>query len=74
MVIDVRRCWAPKPMRSLWQAMLAREYTYAYAADVATRQMDSLILPKVNTSCMQRLQSFQSSLGTGSIDHRETLD
>jgi hypothetical protein len=29
---DVRRCWAPKPMRPLCQAMLTHEYTYAYAA------------------------------------------
>ncbi len=28
---DVRRCWAPKPMRPLCQAMLTHEYTYAYA-------------------------------------------
>ncbi|MCR2832285.1 transposase [Acidithiobacillus ferrooxidans] len=51
---DVRRCWAPKPMRPICQAMLTHEYTYAYAAvDVATGKMDSLILPQVNTSCMQ---------------------
>ena len=51
---DVRRCWAPKPMRPLCQAMLTHEYTYAYAAvDVVTGKMDSLILPQVNTSCMQ---------------------
>ena len=34
---DVRRCWAPRPMRPLCQAMLTHEYTYAYAAvDVQT--------------------------------------
>ncbi len=53
-ISDVRRCWAPKPMRPICQAMLTHEYTYAYAAvDVVTGQMDSLILPQVNTSCMQ---------------------
>ena len=26
---DVRRCWAPKPVRPLCQAMLTHEYTYA---------------------------------------------
>ena len=51
---DVRRCWAPKPMRPLCQAMLTHEYTYAYAAvDVLTGELDSLILPHVNTHCMQ---------------------
>lgn len=51
---DVRRCWAPKPMRPLCQAMLTHEYTYAYAAvDVQTGELDSLILPHVNTICMQ---------------------
>ena len=34
--------------------MLTHEYTYAYAAvDVVTGAMDSLILPYVNTDCMQ---------------------
>jgi putative transposase len=53
-VNDVRRCWAPKPIRPLCSAMLTREYTYAYAAvDVLTGELDSLILPQVNTQCMQ---------------------
>jgi transposase len=51
---DVRRCWAPKPLRPVCQAMLTHEYTYAYAAvDVVSGEMDSLILPHVNTACMQ---------------------
>jgi hypothetical protein len=51
---DVRRCWAPKPVRPMCQAMLTHEYTYAYAAvDVQTGELDSLILPHVNTHCMQ---------------------
>lgn len=51
---DVRRCWAPKPIRPLCSAMLTREYTYAYAAvDVLTGELDSLILPQINTQCMQ---------------------
>lgn len=51
---DVRRCWAPRPLRPLCQAMLTHEYTYAYAAvDALSGQMDSLILPHVNTHCMQ---------------------
>lgn len=51
---DVRRCWAPKPVRPLCQAMLTHEYTYAYAAvDAVSGELDSLILPQVNTHCMQ---------------------
>jgi len=51
---DVRRCWAPRPMRPLCKAMLTHEYTYAYAAiEPATGMMDALILPQVNTHCMQ---------------------
>ena len=51
---DVRRCWAPKPMRPLCQAMLTHEYTYAYAAvEAKSGELDSLILPHVNTDCMQ---------------------
>ncbi|MCA0325828.1 MAG: IS630 family transposase [Proteobacteria bacterium] len=51
---DVRRCWAPRPVRPLCQAMLTHEYTYAYAAvDVVSGELDSLILPHVNTHCMQ---------------------
>lgn len=36
------------------QTMLTYEYTYAYGAvDVCTAELDSLILPQVNTGCMQ---------------------
>jgi hypothetical protein len=53
-ISDVRRCWAPKPLRPICQAMLTREYTYAYGAvDVCTGESGSLILPHVNTNCMQ---------------------
>ena len=51
---DIRRAWAPKPMRPICQAMITHEYTYAYAAvDIMSGQVDSLILPNVNTDCMQ---------------------
>ena len=51
---DVRHCWAPRPMRPLCKAMLTHEYIYAYAAvEPATGVMDALILPQVNTHCMQ---------------------
>lgn len=53
-ISDVRRCWAPKPVRPLCQAMLTHEYTYAYGAvDVCSGELDSLILSHVNTECMQ---------------------
>lgn len=53
-ISDVRRCWAPKPVRPMCQGMLTHEYTYAYGAvDVCTGELDSLILPHVNTECMQ---------------------
>ena len=51
---DVRRCWAPLPVRPLCRAMLTHEYTYAYGAvEVVSGEFDSLILPHVNTDCMQ---------------------
>ena len=53
-ISSVRRCWAPFPLRPLCRAMLTREYTYAYGAvDVVSGELDSLILPHVNTGCMQ---------------------
>ena len=53
-ISDIRRCWAPKPLRPMCRAMLTHEYTYAYGAvDVCTGELDSLILPHVNTHCMQ---------------------
>ena len=53
-ISDTRRCWCPKPVRPLCQAMVTQEYTYAYAAvSVRDGQLDSLILPHVNGSCMQ---------------------
>ena len=53
-ISSVRRCWAPRPLRPLCRAMQTREYTYAYGAvDVVSGQLESLILPQVNTDCMQ---------------------
>ena len=53
-ISDTRRCWCPKPVRPLCQAMVVQEYTYAYAAvSVADGQLDTLILPRVNSQCMQ---------------------
>jgi transposase len=53
-ISDTRRCWCPKPVRPLCQAMVTQEYTYAYAAvSVSDGVLDSLILPHVNGACMQ---------------------
>ena len=53
-ISDTRRCWCPKPVRPLCQAMVVQEYTYAYAAvSVADGRLDTLILPRVNRRCMQ---------------------
>jgi len=53
-ISDSRHCWCPKPYRPVCQAMVTQEYTYAYAAvSVSDGGLDSLILPHVNTDCMQ---------------------
>jgi len=52
-ITDTRRCWCPKPLRPLVQAMVTQEYTYAYAAvSPSDGRLDSLILPHVNGACM----------------------
>ena len=53
-ISDTRRCWCPRPLRPICQAMVTQEYTYAYAAiSVSDGQLDTLILPYVNGLCMQ---------------------
>jgi transposase len=53
-ISDTRRCWCPKPHRPLCQSMVTQEYTYVYAAvSVIDGELDSLILPHVNSDCMQ---------------------
>jgi hypothetical protein len=53
-IADTRRCWCPRPVRPLTMAMVTQEYTYAYAAvSVRDGVFDSLILPHVNSRCMQ---------------------
>jgi len=65
---DVRRCWAPLPVRPLCRGMLTHEYTYAYGAvDVVNGELDSLILPHVNTDCMQL---FLDEVGARHPQHR----
>ncbi len=53
-ISDCRRAWAPRPVRPLVKAMLTCEYTYAYATVCPLDgKFDSLVLPNVNTECMQ---------------------
>lgn len=53
-ISDTRRCWCPKPVWPVCQAMVTQEYTYAYAAvSVDDGVLDSLILPHVKSDCMQ---------------------
>ena len=49
-----RRCWCPKPHRPLCRAMVCQDYTYAYGAiSLPDGQLDSLVLPSADTTCMQ---------------------
>jgi transposase len=53
-ISDTRRCWSPYPFRPMVKAMVTQEYCYAYAAvSVEDGKFDSLLLPHVNTECMQ---------------------
>lgn len=53
-ISDTRRCWCPRPIRPLAQAMVTQQYAYAYAAvSVSDGVLDTLILPQVNSECMQ---------------------
>jgi len=53
-ISDCCYCWCPKPMRPIVRAMLTHQYVYAYAAvSPLDGRMDSLVLPHVNTDCMQ---------------------
>lgn len=53
-ISDTCYCWAKKPLRPQVTAMLTHEYTYAYGA-VSPQDgcFDSLVLPHVNSACMQ---------------------
>ena len=54
LISEARRCWCPKPDRPVCASTIMQEYTYVYSAvSVLDGRMDSLILPRVNTVCMQ---------------------
>lgn len=53
-ISDTRYCWAKKPLRPMVKAMLTHQYTYAYGAvSPQDGRFDSLVLPHVNSACMQ---------------------
>lgn len=53
-ISDTRYCWCRRPARPLVHAMVTQQYTYAYGA-VCPQDgaFDSLVLPHVNSDCMQ---------------------
>lgn len=54
LISDIRRCWCPRPTRPVVIGMVSQEYVYAYAAvSVADGELDTLILPYINSACMQ---------------------
>lgn len=54
LISDTRYCWCRRPLRPLVKRMVTQQYTYAYgAASPEDGCFDSLILPHVNTECMQ---------------------
>lgn len=53
-ISPTRYCWARKPQRPLVKAMLTHQYVYAYGAvSPVDGRFDSLVLPHVNSECMQ---------------------
>lgn len=53
-ISDCRRCWCRRPLRPLVRKMLSRQYTYVFGAvSPQDGQFDTLLLPQVDTACMQ---------------------
>ena len=68
LISEARRCWCPRPARPVCGTMITQEYTYAYAAaSVMDGRLDSLVLPHVNTTCMQL---FLNEVGARYPDER----
>ena len=54
LISDARRCWCHAPERPVCPVTISHQAEYAYAAvSIGSGQVDSLILPGVNTVCMQ---------------------
>jgi hypothetical protein len=53
-ISDCRRCWCRRPLRPMVKKMLSRQYIYAFGA-VSPQDdvLDTLVLPQVDTPCMQ---------------------
>lgn len=53
-IAESKSCWCPKPLRPLCPTMVSQEYAYAYGAvSIADGQLDSLVFPSLDTTCMQ---------------------
>ncbi len=53
-ISDTRRCWCPRPLRPVCDVVVSHEYSYVYGTvSVLDGVLDTLILPHVNTDCMQ---------------------
>ncbi len=65
-ITDPRRCWAPLRMRPAVKKQIVREYTYLYGAFCPQDgTADTLILPFMDTECMQ---IFIDEIGRRHID------
>jgi len=54
LISDARRCWCHAPERPVCPVTINHQAVYAYAAvSLGSGQVDSLILPRVDTVCMQ---------------------
>ena len=53
-ISDTRYCWCRRPFRPMVKAMVTQQYAYAYGAvSLMDGRFDSLMLPHVNSECMQ---------------------
>jgi hypothetical protein len=58
---NIRRCWVPQWTRAVVWKQYVREYEYMYTAVFPwIDKQDSLILPYVNTECMQKFIDYVS--------------
>ena len=54
LISDARQCWCYAPERPVCPITISHKAVYAYGAvSIGTGQVDSLILPRVDTACMQ---------------------
>ncbi len=55
-ISDCRRCWCRRPLRPMVKKMLSRQYIDAFGAvSPQDGALDTLVLPQVDTPCMQLL-------------------